>query len=263
MIILPAFNPYVFELTEGIGLRWYGLMYLLGFWLAWCLGKRRLHEVGLDVSQFSDLIAVVALGIIVGGRIGYVLFYQWSQWVQEPWLVFMLWRGGMSFHGALVGGLAACIYFANTLSIRLFSLLDFVVVLLPPGLLLGRLGNFINGELWGRVSDMPWAMVFPHSDLLPRHPSQLYEMFGEGVLLYMLLSYHRRTAHADRGQLAMWFVVHYAWIRFFIEFYREPDSQLGFVWLDYFTMGQVLCLGMLLTGILMLLWDRYNFSRQV
>ena len=175
----------------------------------------------------------------------------------------MLWRGGMSFHGALVGGLVACIYFANTISIHLFSLLDFVVVLLPPGLLLGRLGNFINGELWGRVSDMPWAMVFPHSDLLPRHPSQLYEMFGEGVLLYVLLLYHRRTVLADRGQLAMWFVVHYAWIRFCIEFYREPDSQLGFVWFDYLTMGQVLCLGMLLTGVLMLLWDRYTFSKQI
>ena len=260
MIVLPVFNPYVFELAEGVGLRWYGLMYLLGFAIAWFLGKRRIHEIGLDAEQFMDLISNVAFGIIIGGRLGYVLLYQWQQWLHTPWLLFMLWRGGMSFHGALVGGGLACYYFARRNQVGFFGLLDFVVVLLPPGLMLGRLGNFINGELWGRVSSMPWAMVFPQSDLLPRHPSQLYEMFGEGVLLYALLLYHRRLVAVDRGQLAMWFIVHYAWIRFIIEFYREPDSHLGFIWLDCFTMGQVLCLGMLFAGMAMLFWDRRVYT---
>ncbi len=258
MIVLPEFNPFVFTIAEGVGLRWYALMYILGFLIAWLQGRRHLHEVDLTEQGFVDLITTIAFGVILGGRVGYVLIYQWVQWLQNPLLLFMLWHGGMSFHGALVGGSIAVLYFAKLQQQYFFKLIDFVVPLIPPGIMLGRLGNFINGELWGRVSSMPWAMVFPHSDLLPRHPSQLYEMFGEGLLLYILLNYQRQRGHAH-GHLGMWFLIHYAWIRFIIEFFREPDVQLGFVFFNVLTMGQFLCLLMLISAVIMLCIDKYVY----
>lgn len=255
MIVLPQINPFVFTIAPGIGIRWYALMYILGFAIAWCLGSRRLCEVGLQRESFLDFISSVALGIIVGGRVGYVFIYQLDYLVLDPLLIFRLWHGGMAFHGALVGGVVALYVFSRQSSISFFRLVHFTVPLIPPGLMLGRLGNFINGELWGRVTNVPWAMVFPHSDLLPRHPSQLYEMLGEGVLLYVIIAMLRKKLDPESGHLGMWFLVHYAWIRFVIEFFREPDYNLGYVLLNTFSMGQVLCLLMFIIGGSLLLFE--------
>tara|TARA_B100000989_G_C19527794_1_gene467878 strand:+ start:1016 stop:1813 length:798 start_codon:yes stop_codon:yes gene_type:complete len=246
MIVLPEIDPFVFKIADNVGLRWYGLMYLLGFMMAWYIGKRRLAEISIDNQRFLDLISTIAMGIIVGGRVGYVLLYTSIQWLSEPWLFFMIWKGGMSFHGALVGGLISLIGFAVGHGIEMAKLVDFVAPLVPPGLMMGRLGNFINAELLGRVTDVPWAVVFPNSDLLPRHPSQLYEMLGEGCLLYILLLWHRRSKERRPGVLGFWFLCHYAWIRFILEFFREPDVGVGFVVGNVLSMGQVLSLLMLL-----------------
>ena len=258
MIVLPQINPFIFTIAPGIGIRWYALMYILGFVIAWYIGSKRLYEVGLQRESFLDFLSSVALGIIVGGRAGYVVLYQFEYFVRDPTLIFRLWQGGMAFHGALLGGAVALYSFSRKHNISFFRLVHFAVPLLPPGLMLGRLGNFINGELWGRVTNVPWAMVFPHSDHLPRHPSQLYEMCGEGVLLYVIISFLRNKLDPDRGQLGMWFLVHYAWIRFVIEFFREPDYNLGYVLFNFFSMGQVLCLLMLFAGGSLLLFDRIH-----
>ena len=171
----------------------------------------------------------------------------------------------MSFHGGLVGIALALYFFSLTHGYRFSDLVDFAAPLAIPGLGFGRLGNFINGELWGRVTDVPWGMVFPHSDLLPRHPSQLYEMMGEGLLLYFLMRWHQRHSTGPSGSLGAWFVFHYAWIRFCVEFYREPDFDMGYVFLNFFTMGQVLCLLMFLSAVTWLSFISFftkNLSRR-
>ena len=258
MIVLPEINPFALTIAQGVGIRWYALMYVLGFLVAWWLGSKRLSEINIDHDSFLDLISSVALGIIIGGRVGYVTIYQFNYLLNDPLLVFRLWRGGMAFHGALIGGVVSLLLYARSNRISFFRLVHFTTPLVPPGLMFGRLGNFINGELWGRVTSVPWAMVFPHSDLLPRHPSQLYEMMGEGALLFFIISYLRDKTDPERGQLGMWFLLHYAWIRFVIEFFREPDYDLGFVCMGAFSMGQVLCALMFFAGLGLLLLDRLS-----
>jgi phosphatidylglycerol:prolipoprotein diacylglycerol transferase len=249
MIVLPVFDPDLIVIAGFLHIKWYGFMYVLGFLCAWFLARNRLVEIGLTTERMLDYLTYVAMGIVVGGRLGYMLIYQWSSMLESPWVVFEIWRGGMAFHGALMGGLVAAWLFATRHEIALSKLLDFTVPLIPPGLFWGRLGNFINGELWGRVSTLSWAMVFPHSDGLPRHPSQLYAMFGEGVLLFFLLEYNRKKTSEVPGSLGMKFLFYYGVVRFFLEFFREPDPQLGFVLLGL-TMGQCLCLLMVAIALL-------------
>ena len=254
MIELPVFNPDIVVVAGFLHIKWYGFMYVLGFVSAWFLAKNRLADCGLSLDELLDYFTYFAMGIVIGGRVGYVVFYQHTFFLSHPWSVFEIWKGGMAFHGALLGGLIAVLAFSIRRRVSFFSLVDFTVPLLPPGLLFGRLGNFINGELWGRVTSVPWAMIFPHSDGLPRHPSQLYSMMGEGALLFVLLSFHRYRNQPGTGVLGAWFLIHYGWTRFFIEFFRQPDEHIGFVLFDAFSLGQCFCFIMFLCGLAWLLF---------
>lgn len=254
MIYLPIINPNIITIAGVLQIKWYGFMYVLGFYIAWLLGRSRIAAIPLSDSEFLDYLTWFAFGILIGGRLGYVVFYDFTKFWQNPLEVFALWRGGMAFHGALLGGFIALHNFAYVHKRSTLRLIDFTVPLLPPGLFLGRLGNFINGELWGRPTTVPWAMIFPYSDGLPRHPSQLYEMLGEGLLLHYILSLYRRRSQKANGLMGAWFLLHYGWIRFIIEFFREPDKQLGFV-VASLSMGQCLCLGMILSASI---WFAYS-----
>lgn len=253
MIVLPVFNPDMLVIAGVIRIKWYGFMYVLGFIVAWLLARQRLETHALKSEQLMDYLTYFAMGIVVGGRLGYVVFYQYRYFLSTPWSIFSIWQGGMAFHGALLGGSVVMFLFARNKKLSFLSLVDLTAPLLPPGLMFGRLGNFINGELWGRVTTVPWAMIFPHSDGLPRHPAQLYAMLGEGVLLYALLSMHRYRNQPGTGVLGAWFLIHYGWIRFMIEFFREPDSHLGLVLFDFFSLGQCFCFLMVVMGGLWLL----------
>lgn len=260
MIELPIFNSDIIVIAGVIHIKWYGFMYVLGFATAWLIAKSRLENSGFDQETLLDFFTCFALGIICGGRIGYMLIYDFAGFLANPLTLFALWLGGMAFHGALVGGGLATVLFAFRRNLSVTCLIDFTVPLLPPGLLLGRLGNFINGELWGRVTNVSWAMIFPYSDRLPRHPSQLYEMVGEGLILYCLLDLHRRKNDYGSGLMGAWFLLHYGWIRFFLEFFREPDSHLGLVFGDVLSMGQGLCLLMFIAGLFWIAGHRYFMS---
>ncbi len=259
MIVLPEFNPNMIVIANFVRIRWYGFMYLVGFFIAWLGIRGRVQSVGLSREQLLDYISFVAFGILIGGRVGYVMIYQCTTFLADPMILFAIWNGGMSFHGALLGGLVALLLFCKQHKISCASMIDLTMPVVAPGLFFGRLGNFINGELWGRVSNVPWAMVFPRSDGLPRHPSQLYEMLGEGVLLYLVMSWHRhRTQHAA-GHLGAWFLLHYGWIRFVLEYFREPDTHLGFV-MAGLSMGQCLCALMMISGSI---WLAIVYRQQI
>ncbi len=258
--------PHIDPIAVSIGpidIRWYGLMYLLGFAAAFGLAHWRIKHRHLDWSseQISDLIFFAALGVIVGGRLGYLLFYPTPSDFEFPWSIFKVWQGGMSFHGGFLGVLLAMFYFAYSRKKTIWEVIDFAAVLTPFGLAAGRFGNFINAELWGRVSHVPWAMVFPGAGPLPRHPSQLYEMGLEGFGLLILLLWYDRKPRPS-GRIAALFIMGYATARIVIEFFREPDLQLGFVAFGWLTMGQLLSIPMFLAGLL-LWWARRhaNLSR--
>ena len=255
MLSFPVIHPVALSLGP-VHVHWYGLMYVLGFAAAWFLARRRplyhpdtRSSVIMQDDTLADFFSYMVVAVVCGGRLGYMLVYKSGVLWENPLRLFAVWEGGMSFHGGLLGVAIALLLFSRCYRYRFSDLVDFSAPLAIPGLGFGRIGNFINGELWGRITDVPWAMVFPHSDGLPRHPSQLYEMLGEGVLLFLLIQWHQRQSGRRPGTLAAWFVCHYAWIRFCIEFYREPDFDMGFVWLQFFTMGQVLCLWMFFLSV--------------
>ncbi len=233
----------------SLQLRWYGLMYLAGFGLGWMLGRWRASRPGSGWTgpDVDDLLTCVMIGIILGGRIGYVLFYDLPVYTHDPMEIVRIWNGGMSFHGGLLGVLGAFWYFARTRGRTFLEVSDFIAPLIPQGLFFGRLGNFINGELWGKVSDAPWAVVFPGAGPLPRHPSQLYEAALEGLLLFIMLwvfSLKPRKVGAVSGLFALGYGV----FRFAVEFVRMPDVQLGYLAFGWLTMGQLLCVPLILAG---------------
>ena len=233
----------------SLQLRWYGLMYLAGFGLGWMLGRWRASRPGSGWTgpDVDDLLTCVMIGIILGGRIGYVLFYDLPVYTHDPMEIVRIWNGGMSFHGGLLGVLGAFWYFARTRGRTFLEVSDFIAPLIPQGLFFGRLGNFINGELWGKVSDVPWAVVFPGAGPLPRHPSQLYEAALEGLLLFIILwvfSLKPRKVGAVSGLFALAYGV----FRFAVEFVRMPDVQLGYLAFGWLTMGQLLCVPLILAG---------------
>jgi len=251
VLTYPDINPVAISLGP-LQVHWYGLMYLLGFGAAWWLGQRRAAQQHspLQPEHVSDLIFYGALGVVVGGRAGYVLFYNFDKFLQDPWWLFAVWEGGMSFHGGLLGVITALALYARKLDIRFFSMMDFVAPLVPIGLGAGRLGNFIGGELWGRVTDVPWGMVFPQAGALPRHPSQLYQFMLEGLLLFIILWCYSAKPRPTMSVSGL-FLICYGLFRFVVEFVRQPDAHLNFVALDWVTMGQLLSLPMIFGGILL------------
>lgn len=249
MLVYPEINPIAFSLGP-IQVHWYGLMYLLGFMGAWALAHWRTkhYKLAWTNEQIGDLIFYAALGVIIGGRLGYMLFYNSHQFFTQPWTIIKLWEGGMSFHGGLLGVVVALILFARKVKKPLFEVSDFLAPLVPLGLAAGRIGNFINGELWGRVTDVPWAMVFPNTDGQPRHPSQLYEFGLEGIVLFVVLWLYAAKPR-PLGRVSGMFLVGYALCRLIAECFREPDAQLGYLLFDWLTMGQLLSIPMLLAGL--------------
>lgn len=251
MTYLHQIDPIAFTLGP-LKVHWYGIMYMLGFAAAWVLGRRRVRAgrlPGVDEQAYSDLLFYSMLGVIFGARIGYVLFYDLDNYLREPLLIFKIWQGGMSFHGGLVGVLAASLWWARKHRMHYFDVVDFVAPLVPPGLGFGRLGNFINGELWGRITDVPWGMLFRGSTA-PRHPSQLYQFALEGCLLFVLLWIYSRKPR-PLGAVSGAFLLGYGVLRFTAEFWREPDDFLGLLSLGL-SMGQWLSAPMAILGAAML-----------
>lgn len=256
MLTFPAINPIALQIGP-LTIHWYGLMYLIGFALAWWLGRQRLSQIGISAKAFEDLLFYGILGVIVGGRLGYVLFYHPVFYLNNPLDIIKIWDGGMAFHGGFLGVLVVMFAFARRQGLSFWQVSDFIAPLVPLGLALGRLGNFINGELWGRVSTLPWAMVFPHSDGLPRHPSQLYQMALEGVLLFAVLWLYANRSR-PMGRVSGLFLMGYGLLRFLVEYTREPDAHLGLLTLNL-SMGQWLSLPMLAVGLY--LWLRPSAQR--
>lgn len=253
-----AIDPVAFRLGP-VAIHWYGLMYLGGFLGAWLLAEYRRRRGRLPVSRdaLGDLAFYVMMGVIVGGRVGYMLFYTDIHWIlSDPVALFRVWDGGMSFHGGLLGVLTAGLWWSRRHQLAFFDTVDFVAPLVPIGLGLGRLGNFINGELWGKPGDVPWAMIFPNApDRLPRHPSQLYEMLLEGVVMFTVLwlvSMKPRPRYLISGLFALM----YGCFRFAVEFVRLPDPQLGYLAFGWLTMGQILSLPLIAVGLVLLFMSR-------
>jgi phosphatidylglycerol:prolipoprotein diacylglycerol transferase len=237
-----------------VKIHWYGMMYLVGFAAAWLLGRARAHKAGWSAEQVSDLIFYGALGAVLGGRLGYILFYDLAAYLADPLAVFRVWEGGMAFHGGLLGVIVAMLLLARQQQRSFWAVADFTAPLVPIGLLAGRLGNFINGELWGRVTDVPWAMVFPRDpEQLARHPSQLYQAALEGMLLFVLLWLYSARPRAT-GKIAGMFLLGYGTLRFIGEGFRQPDAHIGFVALGWMSMGQALSLPMMVFGLWIWFW---------
>ncbi|MDL2210013.1 prolipoprotein diacylglyceryl transferase [Desulfovibrio sp. OttesenSCG-928-O18] len=248
----PQFDPEIASIGP-FSVRWYGMMYLFGFASAWLLGRHRAKKNGaFTVREFDDILTWGLFGVLIGARLGYVLFYDFAHYLANPIRIFYLQQGGMSFHGGMLGVIFLMWYAAHRRGKTLFETMDFMAPLVPPGLFFGRLGNFINAELWGRVTDSPLGMVFPGAGPLPRHPSQLYEAALEGIVFFVLLWVYSAKPR-PRMAVSGLFLVGYGVFRFIVEFFREPDAHLGFVALNFFSMGQLLCMPMILGGLL-LLW---------
>ena len=255
MLVHPQFDPIAFQIGP-LAVRWYGLMYLVAFALFVALGKVRARRnllTGWHPRDVDDMLFYGVFGVILGGRLGYVLFYKPLYYFAHPLEILQVWSGGMSFHGGFLGVLAALWLFARNRDKRFLDVTDFVAPLVPLGLAAGRLGNFINGELVGRVTDVPWAMVFPQVDGLPRHPSQLYQFGLEGVLLFLVLWWYAGRTR-PMGAVSAMFLIGYGAFRFIAEFAREPDNFLG-VLAGGLTMGQWLSLPMMAAGVGMLVWS--------
>ncbi len=261
MLPYPQIDPVAFSIGPA-KVHWYGLAYLTGLAFAWWLAVRRSRRPWSPVkrAQVDDLIFYGALGVVLGGRLGYTLFYGTDQLLEDPTWILRVWQGGMSFHGGFLGVLLAMYLYARRQGIAFGALMDFVAPLVPVGLGLGRLGNFIGQELWGRASDVPWAMVFPNDPLqLARHPSQLYQFALEGVLLFVIL-YLYSSRPRPTWAVAGLFSLGYGCVRFFVEFFREPDAHLGFQAFGWMTRGQILCLPMIALGIY-LMWSAHRRVR--
>ncbi|TCV94974.1 phosphatidylglycerol:prolipoprotein diacylglycerol transferase [Luteibacter rhizovicinus] len=253
-----SLDPVAFSLGP-VQVHWYGLMYLLGFLGAWGLGEYRRRQGRLPVTAdaFGDLCFYAMMGVVVGGRVGYMLFYTSISWIwTDPLAIFRIWDGGMSFHGGLLGVLVAGLWWSRRHRVHFMDTVDFVAPVVPIGLGLGRLGNFINGELWGKPTDMAIGMIFPHApDALPRHPSQLYEFALEGVVMFTVLwLYSAKPRH--RYAVSGLFALLYGSFRFLVEFVRLPDPQLGYLAFGWVTMGQILSLPLIVVGLVLLAMSR-------
>lgn len=260
MLVHPQFDPIAFSLGP-VAVRWYGLMYLVAFALLFLLGRARIRAASPSVPpkfgqrDLEDLLFWGAIGTVLGGRLGYALFYKPAHFLANPLDVFMVWQGGMAFHGGLIGVIAAMALFARRRGWRFLQISDFIAPLVPLGLAAGRMGNFINGELWGRPTTVPWGMVFPQAgDGIARHPSQLYQFAGEGLLLFLLVWLYSSRPR-PMGAISGLFLVGYGVMRFLAEFAREPDAFLGLLGLGL-SMGQWLSLPMIALGLALMGFSR-------
>ena len=251
-LIHPQFDTVAIHITQNFGIHWYGLMYLLGFLAFLALGRYQIkHKPWFDWTNqmLDDALFYGALGVILGGRIGYVVFYQFGSFIQHPLDIVKVWQGGMSFHGGFLGVLIAMFFFTRKYPQPWLKIMDFVAPLVPIGLGAGRMGNFINGELWGRATNSSYGMIFPQIDHIARHPSQLYEFALEGLLLFSVLWFFSRKQRPI-GAISALFLIGYGSFRFLVEFTRQPDDFLGLLQLGL-SMGQWLSLPMILLGIWM------------
>jgi len=243
----------------GWDVHWYGLMYVMAFLSAWWLARVQTKRQYKDwnYEQIEDLLFYGGMGVILGGRIGYVLFYAFPDFIQNPLILFRVWEGGMSFHGGLLGVLAAMGLFNRKYKKGFFNIMDFVSPIIPLGLGFGRMGNFINGELWGKPTDLPWGMIFPAADKLPRHPNPLYEAILEGLVLFVLLWWFTAKPRPRMAATAL-FCIGYGVFRMIIEFVRVPDAHIGYLAWGWLTMGQLLTLPLILSGLVLLWFIRKN-----
>ena len=242
------FDPVAIEIFS-LEIRWYSLSYIIGILIGWYLAKKFFVSKNI-YHRFDDYITFVIIGLILGGRLGYVLFYNLNFYINNPFDILKLWQGGMSFHGGVLGIIIASIIFAKKNDDNFFEYLDVVALVSPIGIFFGRISNFINSELYGSITNVPWAVTFIQVDNLPRHPSQLYEALLEGLILFLILIYFKNKFLNKPGLISGLFLIFYSIFRFFVEFYRVPDEQLGYIFLN-FTMGQVVSLIFAISGLIL------------
>ncbi len=256
MIEFPNINPIAIDLGL-VQIRWYAISYIIGILLSWFLILKiiKITKIKINSQVISDLISNSILGIILGGRLGYVLFYNNQYFINNILEIFKIWNGGMSFHGGLIGVIIATIYTSKKSKVPLLQMADLVAVVAPVGIFFGRIANFINGELFGRITTHPYGVIFPNGGNLPRHPSQIYEAIFEGLLLFFILFilFQVKYIRNNTGILTGFFIFFYGIFRFFIEYFREPDEHIGLLYFDL-SMGQFLCLPMILIGIFFIMF---------
>ena len=249
------FDPVAIEILS-LEIRWYSMAYILGIILGWYLAKKYFVNKNL-FTKFDDYITYIIIGLILGGRFGYVLFYNFDFYSNNPLEIFKIWQGGMSFHGGIIGIIIASIIFAKKNNDNVFEYLDVVALVSPIGIFFGRIANFINSELYGSVTNMPWAVIFIQVDNLPRHPSQLYEALLEGLVLFFILIYFKNKFLNKPGLMSGIFLIFYSFFRFFVEFYRVPDQHLGYIFLNL-SMGQIISLIFFLLGVILFYFKYEN-----
>ena len=257
MIMFPNIDPVAISIGP-LKVHWYGIMYLVAFTAGWYLGRVRAKrpQSGWHPDEVGDILFYIALGVILGGRIGYVIFYNFSKFLENPVMLIEIWKGGMSFHGGLIGVIIAMWLFGRKTNRSFFTVSDFIAPLIPLGYGAGRIGNFIGGELWGKVTDVPWGMVFPRAGIEPRHPSQLYQAFLGGLVIFTILWLYSKKPKPTMAVSGM-FLLCFGIYRFIIEFFRQPDAHLGYLAFGWLTMGQVLSAPMVVLG-LFLIWFAYK-----
>jgi len=244
------FDPVAFQILS-LEIRWYSLAYIVGIILGWTYCKKKLIKDQRILNLFDDFITYLIIGVILGGRLGYILFYNLEYYLENPFEILMVWNGGMSFHGGLIGVIIASQLFSNRHKVNQFVFLDLVALSAPIGIFFGRIANFINSELIGRSTDLPWSVQFILIDNIKRHPSQLYEALSEGVILFFLLSYFfKKNYSKSPGKISALFLIFYSVFRFFIEFFRSPDPQIGYLILNL-TLGQLISILFFVAGILL------------
>jgi phosphatidylglycerol---prolipoprotein diacylglyceryl transferase len=251
------FDPVAFQIFS-LEIRWYSLAYIVGISLGWIYCKKKLIYNQNIIDIFDDFITYIIIGIILGGRVGYILFYNFKYFFENPLEILMIWNGGMSFHGGLIGIIIASKLFSNKHKISQFIFLDLVALSAPIGIFFGRIANFINSELYGVATHVPWSVKFILVDNIKRHPSQLYEAFFEGIILFFILNYYFKKDYLKKpGLISGLFLIFYSLFRFFAEFFRSPDPQIGYLILNL-TMGQLISVGFLIIGALLFIVKKYE-----